>query len=151
MSIAHLMHHHHVYCDELFATAEDVCHRADWKAADAALTAFVAQTESHFGAEEEILFPAFEQATGMVSGPTAMMRMEHRQMRAMFEQMRAAVNAQDAEGFAGSAETLLILMQQHNMKEENILYPMCEQALPGEEIVTTLRSRLPAVATCTAS
>ncbi len=146
MSIAHLMHHHHVHCDELYATAEDACHRADWKAADVALTAFVAQTELHFDAEEEILFPAFEQATGMVSGPTAMMRMEHRQMRALFEQMRAAVNAQDVEGFAGSAETLLVLMQQHNMKEENILYPMCEQALHGEEIATALRLRLPASA-----
>ncbi|TRZ68118.1 MAG: hemerythrin domain-containing protein, partial [Rhodocyclaceae bacterium] len=30
------------------------------------------------------------------------------------------------------AETLLILMQQHNMKEENILYPMCDQALAAQ-------------------
>ena len=27
------------------------------------------------------------------------------------------------------AETLLIMTQQHNMKEENILYPMCDQHL----------------------
>ena len=25
-----------------------------------------------------------------------------------------------------------MLMQQHNMKEENILYPMCDQALAAE-------------------
>ena len=25
-----------------------------------------------------------------------------------------------------------MLMQQHNMKEENILYPMCDQALGAE-------------------
>ncbi len=147
MSIAHVMHHHHVHCDNLFATAEEACHRADWKATDATLASFVSQTESHFGAEEEILFPAFEQVTGMVSGPTAMMRVEHRQMRALFEQMRAAVAAQDAEGFAGSAETLLVLMQQHNMKEENILYPMCDQAMPDSALAASLRSHLSATAT----
>ena len=26
----------------------------------------------------------------------------------------------------------MIMMQQHNMKEENILYPMCDQHLAGE-------------------
>jgi iron-sulfur cluster repair protein YtfE (RIC family) len=46
--------------------------------------------------------------------------------------MNEALVARDAENFAGAAETLLILMQQHNMKEENILYPMCDQALAGQ-------------------
>jgi hemerythrin-like domain-containing protein len=144
MTIPSLMHQHHVHCDDLFATAEDNCRCGDWAAADASVAAFVSQTETHFAAEEEILFPAFEQATGMVSGPTAMMRMEHRQMRGLFAQMGAALSARDGEGFAGAAETLLVLMQQHNMKEENILYPMCEQALPGEEITSALSARLPA-------
>ena len=43
-----------------------------------------------------------------------------------------ALAAQDAEDYAGNAETLLILTQQHNMKEENVLYPMCDQHLAGE-------------------
>ena len=33
---------------------------------------------------------------------------------------------------SGIADTLLIMMQQHNMKEENILYPMCDQHLSNE-------------------
>ena len=33
------------------------------------------------------------------------------------------------------AESLLIMMQQHNMKEENVLYPMCDQHLVGEPAV----------------
>ena len=28
-------------------------------------------------------------------------------------------------------ESFMILVQQHNMKEEQILYPMSEQAVPG--------------------
>ena len=43
---------------------------------------------------------------------------------------------QDKDGFLGDAETLLILMQQHNMKEEQIVYPMAERLLStGQEQV----------------
>ncbi len=142
MSIANFMHHHHARCDNLFVVAEEACHSQDWAGARSALDAFVDETELHFGAEEEALFPAFEQATGMVSGPTQMMRMEHQQMRSLFAQMANACDAKDVEAFSGAAETLLVLMQQHNMKEENILYPMCDQALPPAEIEDVLRGRL---------
>ena len=42
------------------------------------------------------------------------------------------------------ADTLLIMMQQHNMKEENILYPMCDQHLAGEtpELLARLEAEL---------
>ena len=40
--------------------------------------------------------------------------------------------AQDADAYSGEAETLLIMMQQHNMKEENMLYPMCDQRLTDQ-------------------
>lgn len=87
------------------------------------------------------MFPAFEAATGMTQGPTQVMRMEHRQMRGLMAQMQQAWAERDGEAFAGAAETLLILMQQHNMKEENILYPMCDQHVMadiGEQVGTAL-------------
>jgi len=37
-----------------------------------------------------------------------------------------------ADDYAGTAETLLIIMQQHNVKEENVLYPMCDQRLADQ-------------------
>jgi hemerythrin-like domain-containing protein len=85
--------------------------------------------QAHFRAEEEVLFPAFEATTGMRQGPTQMMRHEHQQMRSLLSQLGEASAAHDGEGYAGAAETLLMLMQQHNMKEENILYPMCDRTL----------------------
>ena len=30
------------------------------------------------------------------------------------------------------SDTLLIMIQQHNMKEENVLYPMCDQHLTDD-------------------
>jgi hemerythrin-like domain-containing protein len=123
---------HHRHCDDLFVAAEESAQRGDWAAAAPAFARFHAQMQAHFDAEENLLFPAFEAATGMRSGPTQMMRHEHEQMRSLLTQLEEACTAHDGEAYAGVAETLLMLMQQHNMKEENILYPMCDQALGAE-------------------
>lgn len=134
----------HRHCDEAFVDAEHAVVRRDWEAATAALRSFVEATERHLRREEDVLFPAFEAATGMVGGPTQMMRFEHAQMRELLEQMQAALERRERDPFAGSAETLLVLMQQHNMKEENILYPMCDQHLSAEtgELLARLEMEL---------
>jgi len=131
-SITDGMLHHHKHCDDEFAAAEEAAHQADWTHCQAAFGRFRKSMEGHFQTEETILFPAFEQRSGMVGGPTEVMRTEHAQMRGLLAQMETALKARDKKGFGGAAETLLVLMQQHNMKEENILYPMCDQALGGE-------------------
>ena len=123
------LRHHHKHCDDLFAAAEAAVVECDWMTAQHLLPGFLEEMESHFRTEEEALFPAFETETGMTMGPTRMMRVEHAQMRELFAQMRQTLASRDSEGFAGVAETLLVLMQQHNMKEENILYPMCDRGL----------------------
>lgn len=123
---------HHRHCDSLFVAAEESVRRGDWTAATASFERLHGQMEAHFAAEEDLLFPAFEAATGMSGGPTAMMRHEHEQMRALLAQLAAACAARDGDSYSGVAETLLMLMQQHNMKEENILYPMCDRALGAE-------------------
>ena len=131
-TIAELMTHDHRACDHDFARAETLAAKADWSGAAEALDAFARALNAHFDAEEQHLFPAFEAATGMTHGPTHVMRGEHRDMRDALERLQAALRAQDGDDYAGEAETLLIMMQQHNMKEENILYPMCDQHLAAE-------------------
>ena len=123
---------HHKHCDSLFVEAEAAVAARDWVNAERLLAAFHAEMTTHFRTEEEVLFPAFEAATGMTMGPTRMMRVEHAQMRELLDQMDAALGKQDRDTFAGAAETLLIFMQQHNMKEENILYPMCDRGLAAQ-------------------
>ncbi len=144
MSATQPLFQHHKHCDEIFADAEEACGKGDWAGGAKAFAAFAGQLEAHFLSEEEVLFPAFESATGMVSGPTEVMRGEHRQMRELLAQMQQALDERDGEGFGGTAETLLIMMQQHNMKEENILYPMCDSALGASEVGATIAGRLAA-------
>ena len=127
----------HRYCDGLLATAEHAAQRADWAACRKHFDQFSTAMHHHFEVEENVLFPAFEQATGMTMGPTAMMRSEHERMRSLLDDMNAAITAGGGDDYLGLSETLLLYMQQHNLKEENVLYPMSEQALAGSDIDLT--------------
>ncbi len=119
----------HQRCDELFASTEAAAEKGDWAGADEAHQRFIESMQRHFAMEEEVLFPAFEAASGSNMGPTAVMRHEHEQMRRLFSEMDQALEARQAEEYLGATETLLILMQQHNAKEEQILYPTSDRLL----------------------
>lgn len=123
----------HRDCDAILAQAEQAVRNGDWTSAGRTCLRLGTDLEQHFQLEEQQLFPAFEAATGMYSGPTAVMRNEHQEIRLLLQDMDDALLATAANAWLGHAETLLILIQQHNMKEENILYPMCSQHIAGFE------------------
>ena len=132
-TIKPVMERHHEHCDMLFADAEHAADEGDWQACGAQLARFIDAMETHFRAEEELLFPAFEQSTGMSGGPTEVMRTEHRQMRDLFASLTAAVATTSGDDYFGASDTLAILMEQHNRKEEGILYPMCDDRIDDRE------------------
>ena len=125
----------HRHCDDSYAAAEEKVAAGRWDEAGQSWTIFRNALETHLNREESYLFPAFEAQTGNTQGPTAMMRMEHEQMRSLVSEMDEAVVARDADSFLGLAETLMILIQQHNMKEEQILYPMSDQVLDDPDML----------------
>lgn len=130
----------HRRCDDLLATAEQHAQQDDWDAAVAATLAFADAIEHHFQMEERILFPEFERQTGMAQGPTFVMREEHRQMRDLLAQLRAAVDARSRDDYLDTTETLLIMIQQHNMKEEGMLYPFTDDRLNNvAEVIGAMR------------
>lgn len=134
-SIPEFMTSKHRECDELFIDAENAINQNDWSLASKAFQDFSQELELHLQAEENILFPEFEQATGITQGPTMVMRGEHQQMRALVHDLAAALKAQEKENYLGLSETLMVLMQQHNMKEEMMLYPMTEQQVPQPSVL----------------
>ena len=131
-NITSLMTDDHRRCDDILATVEQAIAAQEWDRATADFKRFVESIEQHFSAEEGTLFPAFEAKSGTTMGPTQVMRDEHVQMRELLSAAREALAAKDADEYSGNAETLLIMMQQHNMKEENVLYPMCDDHLAGQ-------------------
>jgi hemerythrin-like domain-containing protein len=140
--ISEVMGRDHKACDARFAVAEAAAAEGDLARAAVEFEAFAAALARHFRVEEEQLFPAFERHTGMTDGPTEMMRIEHADMRELLDQLRAAVDAADAAEFLGLADTLNVLMQQHNLKEEQVLYALLDEALQGEadELLAALDS-----------
>jgi len=126
----------HRECDDIFTEAESAVADNNWVLGLDKWQAFSQELAAHFALEEDTLFPEFEQATGMTGGPTQVMRMEHQQMRALVQNLTSAMTDKDKETFLGLSETLMVMMQQHNMKEEMMLYPMLAQNLSqGEELI----------------
>jgi len=121
----------HGRCDEYFADMEKNATES-LEGAKESCEAFIHETEKHFQMEERVMFEEFESKTGMTEGPTAMMRHEHAQMRGLMAQMLEAIEAGNKDKFFGTTETFMILQQQHNMKEEQMLYPMAQQHLSAE-------------------
>ena len=143
-SIRNYMTDDHRRCDDFFAEAEQAIGKKNLPAARAAFGHFRNALLAPFDCEEKTLFPTFEAKTGMRMGPTQVMRMEHTQMRTLLDDAVDALEQANPDDFLGLADTLLIMMQQHNMKEENILYPMCDQHLAGEtpELLARLEAEL---------
>lgn len=141
MTISHYLTNEHKECDNLFVIAEESVNEGAWDKASQEWNAFQKMTLAHFMKEEEILFPLFEEKTGMSCGPTEVMRMEHTQIRGIIEQMNYSMQEHNSERFLGLCETFMMLLQQHNMKEEQILYTMSDRALSHEctEIVSKMQ------------
>ncbi|MDD4930074.1 MAG: hemerythrin domain-containing protein [Gallionella sp.] len=127
-TLADYMSTDHKSCDEAFALAEDAVYAGDWVTAESAFNAFGKDMARHFRREEDVLFPAIMNANGP-QGPVQVMRMEHAQINELIEQMAASVVTRNAKSYGGLSETLLIVMQQHNLKEEQILYPIADRIL----------------------
>ncbi|NIR31310.1 MAG: hemerythrin domain-containing protein [Gammaproteobacteria bacterium] len=122
----------HKQCDQLFAEAESAASAGDWPKAAELYEEFQSRITRHMDIEEQVLFPAIEERAGGPIGPTQVMRSEHEEMRDLLARMAQSVTTRDTDDFLGLSDTLLILMQQHNLKEEEVLYHMADQMLGGE-------------------
>ena len=131
----------HRECDDVFSEAESAVAQENWSLGLEKWQCFVDELNQHFGQEEDILFPKFERATGMTSGPTQVMRMEHQQMRSLVQDLDNALAKKNKDEFLGLSETLMVMMQQHNMKEEMMLYPMMAQHVSdGAQIIESFKT-----------
>ncbi len=130
-TIAEFMTADHKACDNEFADAEEAALADDWSKAETAFNAFRDDMARHFRMEEDVLFPALK-SSGGPSGPVHIMLMEHAQIKELLKQMGAAVARKDTQEYGGLSETLLMVMQQHNNKEEHILYPIMDEILANE-------------------
>ncbi|MBC3868925.1 hemerythrin domain-containing protein [Undibacterium oligocarboniphilum] len=123
----------HRECDDQLNRVEAALQKDDLASAGRNFRLFHEELEGHFTLEEKKLFPAFEEATGMNSGPTVVMRNEHAEIRSLSDEVNAAIEAGQTAQALAAIDTLNVLIQQHNVKEENVLYPMCGNSIQNLE------------------
>ncbi|TCT20708.1 hemerythrin domain-containing protein [Thiobaca trueperi] len=121
----------HHRCDHLLAAVETRLGDSDWSVISTAAETLIDAMNHHFAQEEESLFPALAQVLPMAEQPIDVMRGEHAQMRQLFAELGEAVAIRDQTACQGILETLHFLVQQHNHKEEGVLYPLADNALTG--------------------
>ncbi len=94
---------------------------------------FLRRLRRHIDMEENVLFPAFEQRTGMAAGgPSVQMRDEHEQMQPILAQLQSAVSGKDGPGYERASRALLDILVPHNQKEEQMMYPMLDEAMGAD-------------------
>ncbi len=128
-SLSESLSEHHRRCDRLFVLAHEAAAAEDWQGYVRQLAAVSETLGRHIDFEEGELFPAFEQTTGVRSGPTEVMRAEHARMRALLATLAAAAPRLDPQGCREELGHLRTMLEQHNAKEEAVLYPACERLL----------------------
>lgn len=129
-SISSYMQHDHVVIDGIAARAVAAAQAGDWDALARDGAEFLRRLRQHIDVEEQVLFPAFEERTGMTtSGPSKIMRIEHEQMHPILAQMEAAAGARDGAGYQRAAKALSDILLPHNQKEEQMMYPMLDSTV----------------------
>ena len=95
---------------------------------------FKSELERHIIWEEDILFPVFERKTGIKdAGPTLIMRMEHIQIKNHLQEIKRKLHAKKIQDPCEEEVALFKVLESHNQKEENILYPGIDNLTSEQE------------------
>jgi iron-sulfur cluster repair protein YtfE (RIC family) len=121
----------HDRLDGLFNQFQQI-KRLDFTRAKESFKEFKFGLQRHIVWEETVLFPLFEKKTGYAKGPTDVMRAEHRQIGDRLEAIHQMVRRQDPDSDNEEGE-LLALLDAHNQKEENVLYPAIDRLTSDDE------------------
>lgn len=145
ITVAEYLSDDHRRLDAIVLETQDAATSGAHADAAAAFGRFADGLDRHIRAEEEVLFPEFEKATGMVAGPTEVMRAEHAEMRGLLSGVSSALGAGEGAEALRILQALKALLAEHNTKEEDILYPMTDRSLrDAGEVMERMRALLQA-------
>lgn len=143
-NISTLMSQDHRDCDNAYEMIETFLEQKNFTMAKNAFVKWRDTNLKHFSIEEEILFLETIKAMGVKIPPIMVMEMEHVQIRNCFLEIEKSLQAEDITKFHQLAEACMIMIQQHNMKEEQILYPIIDRAILAtqEDVLSTISKKL---------
>lgn len=130
----------HVRLDALVAETRQLLKGHSLRMARLTFATFAAGLNRHIEIEERILFPRFEEVYGGGRGPIRVMCAEHISIRELLAEARDAVQGDNAERALDRLDVLADELKTHNFKEEGVLYPAVDNALPKEELKEMVRA-----------
>ncbi len=132
-SVKDFMEADHDRLDGIFIKFQEI-KRNDVSIAQSLFSEFKNGLEKHIVWEEDILFPVFEEKTGMkTQGPTVVMRYEHTQIKDFLAKIHEKIQAGNPETDE-EEKGMLQVLKVHNEKEENILYPWIDQEFSETDV-----------------
>ena len=130
----------HDCLDEALRSVSGAVKGGRFEEASARYERFESALMRHLRIEEELIFPVFEARSGMASGPTDVLRDEHRHVRQAVDVMRRGLRSRDAGAYEDGVRFFDSVLPDHNAKEEHILYPTLDRLLrPAERAALVLR------------
>ena len=95
---------------------------------------FKSELERHIIWEEDILFPVFERKTGIKDGgPTSVMRIEHIEIKKYLQEIKRKLHVKKIQDPCKEEVAIFKVLESHNQKEENILYPGIDNLTSEQE------------------
>ncbi|MDE1920272.1 MAG: hemerythrin domain-containing protein [Candidatus Omnitrophica bacterium] len=131
-NILGFMRHDHDELDKYFKKFQSL-KRQDFATAKWFFLTFKFSLLRHILWADKILFPVFENKTGMKNrGPTIVMRHNHALIKGALERLHQKV-CRDEPDSNSEEEVLMDLLAMHSQKEEYALYPVIDQLMTQEE------------------
>jgi hemerythrin-like domain-containing protein len=141
---------HHKELDEMFLLHQEALLYLDLDRAVEILWEYEAKLLAHMKAEEELLLPIYQERAGRVpGGPVELFLGEHKKMRAFLQEFHKAIVQMQAEESARLRRSVLALLdrqfmykhlvEHHDLREKNILYPWLDRITSDEERARLLK------------
>ena len=131
-SIRDFFRNDHERLDRLFAEFRS-SKRTKFERAAEAFREFLVGLTRHIRWKEEVLFSAFEtDDENRTIGPTVVMRAEHRKIEEALQRVDNYVRDGNPDCDEDEAR-LLEILQAHNFKEEQVVYPLVDRMLGAAE------------------
>ncbi len=141
-SIGEYLEADHKRLDAMLGEVEWHASRWSWAKARERFAELHCGLERHLEMEESVIFPAYESITGVGTGPTEVMRQEHRLIQSAMARLRGELEKGDPARVQNAVSDFEKAVRVHGRNEEHIVYPAIDRALRSEGEVTALIHRM---------
>ena len=132
----------HDHLNELFLLHQEALLALDIALAQVRLKVFEEKLLAHMRMEEDILLPVYQRAGRIPGGPVEFFTGEHKRMLEAIDRIKTALNRLDRSQPDIKREIIRLfdaeamfksLVEHHDSREENILYPTLDKVTSEEE------------------